>query len=255
MICIFEDHEDADISILFREYYPESVTSTFLYAEGNGNLYNKVEEALNASPDTIVVYMDLIPDNRYTVDIYNELRCLSRKNGYRVVVFPIVCVEYCFLKSIKNTKLFINSAEVVHCLSKRPLVCSNLLKDPDTSKYCKNFEKYCKYLLKYNTCLDCLKPFNKQTGAHGVYYRVSCFCDETTSICEEELLENKSRKLLHAYRCVPSGNSLIEANSIGIGQAWEFHRQLVDEYNCFANDYKSADPINKNKYKLVQYIK
>ena len=42
MIYIFEDHPEADISLLFKSAYSDEITRSFIYAEGNGNLVDEV---------------------------------------------------------------------------------------------------------------------------------------------------------------------------------------------------------------------
>lgn len=53
MIYIFEDHPDADISVLFKSAYSNNKVNSFVYAEGNGNLIDKVNYYLSKTTDMI----------------------------------------------------------------------------------------------------------------------------------------------------------------------------------------------------------
>lgn len=101
MIFVFEDNEEDIISKFFRKAYPVQFTDSFVYAKGNGNIKNIVSDLLKISTENIVVYMDMIPGNKETAKIYKSLRDMSFKSQYRLVVLPVVCMEYYLVKSLK----------------------------------------------------------------------------------------------------------------------------------------------------------
>ena len=80
MIFVFEDEETDLLSKLFVSAYSNC---SFYYVKGNGNISNKVKKLLNESDETIMVFLDTIPDNKDTIDIYNDLKRLSRRNPRR----------------------------------------------------------------------------------------------------------------------------------------------------------------------------
>lgn len=59
MIYIFEDNENADISVLFREAYKVyNKDLKFIYTLGNGKLYKETKEQLKLYPkEEIAAYM------------------------------------------------------------------------------------------------------------------------------------------------------------------------------------------------------
>ncbi len=255
MIYIFEDHPEADISLLFKSAYNEKTIESFIYAKGNGNLIDKVNSCLLNTVDMIIVFMDTIPGNKDCYSIYKELSHISKKANNRVVVLPIICAEYYMIQSIQHTNLFIDTLEVERCINKIPHITSNLMKYTDKAKFCKNFEKYCKYILKYNTAKDCLKPYNKSSDVNGEYYKEACTCQVSTSDCLQTSLSEKAMNLLTCYKYVPSGSEAVDIIDLTEEGIWDIHRKLVDEYNAFADEYILVDSNSLNKYKKIGYIK
>ena len=255
MIYIFEDHPDADISVLFKSAYSNDKLSSFIYAKGNGNLVDMVNSYLSKTTDMIAVFMDTIPGNKDCYTIYREISLISKKNNYRIVILPIVCAEYYMAKSIKDIDVWKDIMETDRCIRKEPHITSSLMGYPDKARYCKNFEKYCKYLLKYNVAKDCLKPYNKINGVNGEYYREACACQKATVDCIQKSLSEKAIGLLVAYKYVPSGSIAVNVKNLTDEEIWDIHRKLVDEYNDFVDKYILVDSKALNKYKKIQYIK
>ena len=57
MTYIFEDWEDDILSLFFQQAYPrEVVEKQFIYANGTGNIKNKIVEALNNGETEIYVF-------------------------------------------------------------------------------------------------------------------------------------------------------------------------------------------------------
>lgn len=82
MIWVFEDKSDDLLSILFQNAYS---CNNFVYAEGNGKLVKTIENLLDKTSESIIVFLDVVPDNLNSVRIYRSLRKLSRKNNDRCV--------------------------------------------------------------------------------------------------------------------------------------------------------------------------
>ena len=88
MICVFEDDGRDLLSTLFCTGYEN--TSNFVYSKGNTKLVKTVRELLNNNDDTIVVYIDLLPDNRMITSIYGELSVLCSQFPKRLFVIPCI---------------------------------------------------------------------------------------------------------------------------------------------------------------------
>jgi len=255
MIYIFEDHSNADISRLFKAAYDDEKQKNFIYAEGNGNLADKAGYYLANSTETIVVFMDAIPDNKECYRIYREISCMSKRNGFRIVLLPIVCAEYYMIKSIRHLDMFADLGEVDRCIAKIPHITSKLMSNKYKARYCRNFEKYCKYIIRYNVSKTCIKPYNIDQDINGEFYKGACTCQKSTSDCVEEPLSQKAERLLLSYKYVPSGSIATNVKNLTEKEIWDVHRKLVDEYNDFVNEYIAVNPKELNKYHTFKYIK
>lgn len=254
MIYIFEDHPNADISILFKSGYSTEIADKFIYSKGNGNLVNKAEDKLVNTTEQIVVFMDVIPGSKDCRTIYQRLCKLSKDNSNRVIVLPIICAEYYMIKSIKNDNLFEDTQERDNCAQKQPHLLSQFMKDADKKRFCKNFEKYCKCILKYHVRKSCIKPYNTETNVNGEYYRVDCICSDADDMCRQETLLQKAIDLLAEYPCIPKGSKAQNLKALSDKDAWDMHRKLVDEHNAFSDKYKAIDTNACNKYKHIKCI-
>lgn len=246
MIFVFEDLRNDLLSRLFISAYNEE---SFIYTEGAGNLVNTVSKLLLENSEPIVVYIDTIPDNRETVRVYNNLRVLSKKNDFRVIVFPIVCAEYYFIKSLPEY-VFLSLSSVNKCKNKEFWGNSDLVESEADKKFVKNFEKYCKLILLKNV-FDCVKH-TRNSELYGYYYTKDCWCGLMKDACKPERLLNKSLNYVYQYPVYPSKNFKGSGKTISLDDAWLIHRTLVDEFNAMVNLYQKND-ITK-AYSKIAYI-
>ena len=256
MKYIFEDKKDDLISILFARGYSD--ISDFIYANGNGNIIGIVNRLLGIGEDACV-FLDTIPGNDSKYRIYKDLRLISMKNGYRVIVMPIVCAEYYFIKSIANkTKLFKTCTGVEECLNKRFYGESCLLHTAgkNYAAKCKNFEKYCKLILM-TTVIDCVRHSRLNNSHYGEYYTNSCPCNRTYSRCENAPILHKSLDLLSQYPCVPSKSCAGSNNTreLSADEIWDVHRKLVREFNEMTVEFKEKDKSGNKDYREIRAIK
>ena len=86
MKVIFEDSKYKGTSKLFRYAYKND--DMFIYTDGNSSLIDAVT-SLASSGETIAVYIDTVPGNKYIKKTYRRLRSLAI-NHKNVFVFPIV---------------------------------------------------------------------------------------------------------------------------------------------------------------------
>ena len=144
-IFLFEDRKEAGLSEFFRKAYPQRVAGKFEYADGSGNIIKRIDELRVKYPDKrIIVYMDLVPDNKQTVKLFNKIWLrISRDYKSRVVCIPDVCMEYYYLYSIMGTNTI------------KPEYCTAVEKCFQVSEYYMdnvetflNFEQYCKELCR-----------------------------------------------------------------------------------------------------------
>lgn len=247
MIYVFEDKKDDLLSKLFCKLYDSCI---FVYADGNGNLVRIVEDLLISSDDNILVYMDLIPDNINTVSIYKSLKRISRKNDFRLVVMPIVCAEYYFIKSLPEY-LFLSDKGLKECINKEYYKDSELIEDSDR-KCVKNFEKYCKLILLKNV-VDCVRHSRKDNSKYGCYYEEDCLCDGCYDFCKVYTAIEKAADYVYQYPVFPDTNLIDNCNKINIDSLWEIHRGLVDDYNLMVDNFMLKD--KRYTYTKIHYIK
>lgn len=138
--------------------------------------------------------MDMIPGNKETAKIYKSLRDMSFKSQYRLVVLPVVCMEYYLVKSLKASQVMKSQAGVDICINKDVYFDSPLIVTDIDKSFVKNFEKYCKLILIKNL-KKCASHSGKTTEVrYGKYYLKDCFCQyEETECIEEKLLAKVER--------------------------------------------------------------
>lgn len=210
MRYVFEDRYNDVLSILFRAAYPPCVSGEFVYAEGEGKLEAAVKAELSQFPkEDIIVFLDVVPDNRHLVNKYLKLREMYHMSTKRVIPIPIVCSEYYFIHSIVGTGVIDNLDGLEECLQIKPWSASKLLTTTDDIRFCKNFEKYCKlFLLK--AVIQCAKHTRGRTEEenvkYGYYYTVDCLCDIPERGCVPASLTDKAIAYVRQYPCFPTGS-------------------------------------------------
>lgn len=254
MIFVFEDHEEDIISKFFRQAYPNDIADRFVYAKGNSNIKGIVNKLLSDTNDTIVVYLDTVPGNKETVKIYRDLQKISRREQFRLVVLPVVCMEYYLIKALYDSQVMIEHVGVDICLNKDLYFNSPLIATMEDNTFVKNFEKYCKLILIKNL-KRCACHSGKMTEeCYGAYYQNDCFCSYTDNACIEELLIKKIIRFIHQFEYIPKGNIIsneIEQNQIEI---WDIHRELVYEYNKMVDYYINSGVVDISQFKKITEI-
>lgn len=78
MKYIFEDNGKDVFSTLFKCSYPKNIRSKFIYAKGAAKI-KSLAEPLLMTGEYVIVFMDLVPDNKELFRIYDKLCRLSEK--------------------------------------------------------------------------------------------------------------------------------------------------------------------------------
>lgn len=259
MIYIFEDREADIISKLFKAAYDEVVYSKFIYANGNGSIISIVDEQLENTQEDIAIFLDMIPGNKDIVKIYHSLKKRYITSKGRVLVLPIVCSEYYFLKSIASTNLLkVNKNVIDTCINRGVYFNSEIIQTEEDRRFCKNFEKFCKLIL-IKGVIECAKHSRgygvNECSSYGVYYTTDCKCKNPLHNCKDMQLLEKSIRLLSEYPCVPRGNKGSN-RALSSDDMIQIHRELVDSFNEMSTRYEAIDKDNSagNKYKRIPYI-
>lgn len=263
MIYMLEDEKDDILSKLFREAYPKEIADKFVYTNGSGNIEGALLNVMNNSNERVGIFLDTIPGNRDCTSVYYKLRAISDSYPDRVVVFPIVCSEYYIIKLLSSQGLMIKHSDVDICLNKLDFTTSEIYNNPETGKQCKNFEKFCKFVIK-NYAVNC--ALNTPGRYHenleySFYYCKDCLCGDdgcyiNHEYCSKASLKHKALKLLSMYRCVPGCTLAIQKESIDFNKALKISNELVDEFNAFSEYYKALNIRKDNgaKYRKLVYF-
>lgn len=256
MKFIFEDFENDILSLLFKQAYQPESAAKFIYADGNGNLEFEAKKALEESEDVIVVYLDTIPCNKDTIEIYGKLRELSILNDYRVIVLNVVCAEYYFIKSIYSSNLFTNREGLDLCVNREFYLESALLKTKKDKNKAKTFEKFCKFILGHSL-IDCARTKNRNNDIFPSYYTKDCLCLNSIDNCTSKSLRDKAISYVRQYPCIPSDGFLGKHGKFfELKDLWDLHRNLVNDYNHMAYRFMEAETRkNFTDYETIEFIR
>lgn len=240
MRYFFEDREGSALSEFLR--IPYGKREDIVFTEGSGNLETYVGKHLESPENTAVVYLDTMPNNLSTADIYTELACLSRAANYRCVVIPIVCVEYYFLRSLTGSTVVKDKHLVDLCVSKNYYLNESSLKTHSIKSY-DTFERFCKMVCEYSLyrCAS-IRRTGKLSKSHH-YTNDHCPCCGKDSACVEpdKLLLEKASKFVSMFPCIPRDGEV--KRRVGtMEEAWEEHRRLVREFNAWSSLYSAMAP-------------
>lgn len=166
---LFEDREESFFSKFFRLAYSTDINfpDRIVYSEGNGNLEDMTLLIADYyKNDQLVVFIDLLPDNLDTVEIFKRIITLILNKNFnnRVTIVPLISAEYYYIKLLYNLgKLATGSHDIVkHCLSREPFH-DKLQEYADSmglnSRSCTTYERFCKWI-----CANCLKDCARVRG-------------------------------------------------------------------------------------------
>lgn len=116
MKVITEDNKDT--SLLSKAYSYLYGEENVYYGQGTGffggGLRKFIENIIAESKEDeeIIVYIDVIYDNKYTIECFIKLYTYFKSKGYKnIYIVPIVCSEYCFLSAIESYSGEISDAD------------------------------------------------------------------------------------------------------------------------------------------------
>lgn len=192
MICLFEDKEDAFLSVFVRVEMQNQIKC--FYSEGQSNLKKSLMSIHNAYPEEfVIVYCDLIPNNRNTkktfCGLWDFIQRTHELHG-KAFIAPSHCTEYYYLKSLEKYGLVdADCRDVVSlCMSLKPYLENGEL-SIWTRDEISTHEKLCKLL-----CKVAVKPCASTITKGNHHYVLSdCLCDtEFDSKCVEATVYEKS---------------------------------------------------------------
>lgn len=208
MIYLFEDKSETLLPTLFRRAYPEDVSAEFVYSRGNAKLLSTASKLLSENEgERVLVFIDIAPDNQWTVSLYNELCAEFTPSNRRLLTIPIINSEYYFIRTIAKSHLVLDEEALRICLGIHPWRNARLVESSTDKQFCRNFEKFCKlFLLK--AVKDCAKttPFPDNSNLlYKVYYEKDCLCTYAESYCKFLSGVDKACSFVREFPCFPPG--------------------------------------------------
>lgn len=255
-VIVFEDYKTDVLSRLYTSIYDGSA-EFIRFSGGNGKLTSEVERLLSYRSDIfVIVILDMVPENSDIVTIYNNLKMLGTVHSEfsgRYIIIPDICAEYRFIEAFQDLKLFQSQEDLELCLKKGDYKSSTVLNKhfPEESVYHKNFEKYCKFILKY-TVRDCASSDSVENDLFQKFYLENCECKDCD--ISKDRLENKSCKYVNTLPFVSNLNLIEGIKLEGVITYKELHAlhvKLVDEFNKWVDIYKT---IYKRPGKRFRHI-
>ena len=255
-IIVFEDYKNDVLSKLYTSIYDEN-TESIRFSGGNGKLTSEVAKMLSNNGDIfVIVVLDMVPENSDIVTIYNHLKMLGTVHPEflgRYIIIPNICAEYRFIEAFQRLNLFQSQEDLDLCLNKGDYKSSSTLNRhfPIESAYHKNFEKYCKFILKY-TVKNCVSSDSMGNDLFQKFYTENCECKNCDLF--GNMLEYKSCKYINALPFVLNTNIADDIKlegDITYKELYSRHVKLVNEFNRWVDTYKA---IYKSPGKRFRHV-
>ncbi len=253
-VCIVEARNVDNINII--DWTSHSVYIVF--SNGDRNLNTITRKLLKITNHNICVYLDLLPDNQSTCEIYNFFSTgLSSFKG-RILVMPIASIEYIYISFIHDAGLSCYDDEAQDILSKKRYENSAFCKRTKISP--KNYESYMKQFCSVGLkeCAQVKRSQNWKSIAKRAEYMfifTDCICKKQIKnhICHTYSLLDKKREFLNKFPGVPAIDS--DGLSIKRTQAdlLNVHTTLVTQYNDWVTSFYS-NPSTRKKYYINGFI-
>ena len=169
-----------------------------------------------------------------------------KEDGYKLLVFPVPCTEYYFVKAFYNTHILRKSKECESCLNRDTV--DGILID---GKQMRNYEKLCKAIL-HNLVIDCAK-LDGNNPKFGLYYTKDCLCNKADLDCIDSNLKVKAMNVLRQFPCIPAG-SIYKPKNLTFDECINIHKQFIDDYNRAVDKYRKLDDDRAELYRYAKYM-
>lgn len=207
MKMIFEDYKEVNISRILKYAYSESECDDIIdFTGGNGKVLDYLK---NSNEDTIIAFVDVVPDNIKTINVYKKCKRYSKECDKQIFVIPIPCIEYCAVKALLRHDGIDTAVAEVYEYDRYRQVKYNYR---NRKLSLKSFEKYCKSVLyNYSSCLD----------VNGKFYNVDCKCSKSMNLdlCRDNTRIDKAWSIVHKLPTFivskrDSGQAIIQKSNI-----------------------------------------
>lgn len=173
----------------------------------------------------IIVFMDLALFNSTTVREYGRIRKYAASYGGNIIVIPIPCLEYYFIKAYNKIGLGIDQEAISCVLNFTDYKSTDMyLNKIKSIKQKKTWEKFSKMVLKLGF-INCFERKDEKSGIS--YFCRDCVCCDKCNLTFQE----KVSLLFKEFNCMPYGVNITEMSAIPINAVYIIHKRLVDKYN------------------------
>jgi hypothetical protein len=242
MCCfLFEDNENTPSSKLLKKSYNGK---NIFFSAGCANLRKSIDDLINKGYHKIVAFVDVSPNNKNTIELYNFLsKVKSTTSSWKnVIIVPIICIEFYIAELCKCYGYF--EPEQLQRNTIKNLVCDFNWDAMPTSDKKYSLEKIYKWLFEDKVeNQECLKNKNGK----GIFYLQDCNCDNCT--LSKSTLSEKAEQLycklpiFDVLEDTEHENKLkrlgINYNNISLD---ELHKKQQDFYDNICNK------LNENKF-------
>lgn len=135
MILLEDNRRKSEYSVFLDSVYGRD---NVIFTVGSGNLSKVIRRYINSDKE-IFVYVDVVPDNINTLNIFSSL-LVEFGNFKNVYILPVFCSEYIILRYLQDTVELDELYKSILNLK----VNYKLIKEFED---CVNFEKVCKRIL------------------------------------------------------------------------------------------------------------
>ena len=174
---VFEDNEQSPVSKLLESC---RYGDRLYFSEGNDLLSLKVEELIEEGYDEFIVFIDLVPDNKSTKNLYltisSDLDELAMFNNVKISLIPIFCIEYVVLSYIKENNFGTYKDRKILDVYLQDI--KKLYSDISGA----SLEKKYKSLLN-GRLSNCLHNIKGQRSVIGMFYNCDCECEKFHCYC------------------------------------------------------------------------
>lgn len=252
MEYVFEDYPKSSLARLYEVSYPESMIGHFHYSRGSGKIISLIRGKFDKET-SICVFLDLPPGNKQVVGLYKNIADLRATGEFpNLIVMPIVCREFYYIKFIVTTHLVTDRTLIDKCLAFTP---SELVVDSCGKPLADNFERMCKLASKFGI-KECarvgrLTPEDRD----NIYLICDCLCSGDvydTSTCNKQTLMSKSTSMVSQFPVFPPHSFVDDVVHIKDKDIAGWHRALVDSFNNTSLKMRSMS--HKDCYSTVGYM-
>jgi hypothetical protein len=247
VIYLFEDTEGAELPKLFKSGFSKETQDKIRYSNGNSNLKRQAGRIIRReNPDLLCVYVDLVPNNINTVDIFRGI-CDIALTEYRgkILVLPILGSEYYYIKSVMRLNLEIDSEIIDKYLSLVPYSGLEWLSSFSPARY-NTFEKLGKLIIDHDFYYCISDPVDGEAS----FNHMDCLCRSTKENCVELNMQEKIYNILKEYKTLPLGSNYINSRSteIGLSEALDTYEKRLDYIIEKAKGFKENSTEKLDKY-------